>query len=68
MSASLFGGTQELVLRGKWPGFRLGPANAVDMAANYAYVGAEDLLVIDLSDPANPHWQVTTTRRCPSLA
>ena len=45
-----------------------GSANAVDMAANYAYVGAEDLLVIDLSDPANPHWQVTTTRRCPSLA
>ncbi len=54
MSASLFGATPGLAFKGKWPGHRLGPARAVPMAGNYAYVAAEGLLVIDISDPANP--------------
>lgn len=52
---SLLAGDLDPILKAKWPGHRLGPARAVAVAGNYAYVAAEELLVIDISDPANPH-------------
>src|SRR5687768_16021641 len=44
------------VLTGAWPGFRRGPARAVAVVGNYAYVaaGAGGLHVIDISSPAKP--------------
>ena len=39
---------------GSWPGFLRGPASAVAVAGDYAYVAAGALQIIDVSDPARP--------------
>jgi hypothetical protein len=41
---------------GAWPGYRMGEANAIEVAGPYAYVAASTagLMVLDLSDPAAP--------------
>ena len=52
-----------LELLGSWPGYRMGPANAVEVSGAYAYVaaGSGGLMVFDVSDPAAPRrlgsWQ-----------
>jgi hypothetical protein len=50
--------TQEVQVEpvGQWPGFARGPAYAVAVAGQYAYVaaGLAGLQVIDVSDPGNP--------------
>ena len=43
---------QVLVERGRWPGFRRGPATQVKVAGQYAYVAAGGLQIIDISHPA----------------
>jgi len=54
--ATVVGADLDPVLRGKWPGFLRGPAFAVAVSANYAYVANEGagLQVLDFSNPANP--------------
>jgi hypothetical protein len=45
------------VLKGSWPGFKRGPATAVAISGNYAYVatsGGVGLEVIDISNPSSP--------------
>ncbi len=48
----------DLELIGQWPGWPRGPAHAVAVSGNYAYVVDDiaGLQVIDVSNPANPHW------------
>ena len=43
-------------LIGTWPGFERGPAYAIALRGNYAYVAAQDagLIVLDATDPAAP--------------
>ena len=50
------GGSLDPVLVGQWPGYLRGPAMAVAVSGNYAYVaqGGSGLQVIDISNPANP--------------
>jgi hypothetical protein len=52
----VIGGDIDPVLRGEWPGFRRGQAQAVAVSGNYAYVaaGCAGVQVIDVSYPANP--------------
>ncbi len=56
--ATAIGDDLNPVLKGSWPGFKRGPATAVALSGNYAYVttsGGVDLEVIDISDPSSPH-------------
>ena len=48
----------EVVPLGKWPGYSRGPAYAVAVQGDYAYVAAYEggLIIIDIRDPANPQW------------
>jgi hypothetical protein len=41
-------------LVGQWPGHWRGWSRAVAVSENYAFVGADDLLVVDIADPAHP--------------
>lgn len=52
--AAVFDERHDLVLRGQWPGYRRGSAQAVAVSGRYACVAAESLQVIDLGDPAAP--------------
>lgn len=42
--------------RGWWPGYLRGPANAVDVSGQYAYLAlfSGGMRIVDISDPANP--------------
>jgi hypothetical protein len=55
---SLFSGQAALspTLVGAWPGYRRGPAYAVSIRDNYAFVAAQGagLIVLEVSDSANP--------------
>jgi len=46
----------EVVPVGKWPAYSRGPAQAVAVQGDYAYVAAEfgGLIIIDIHDPADP--------------
>ena len=46
----------DLVRRGSWPGFKRGPARAVVVQNQFAYVSLEmvGLAIFDVSNPANP--------------
>jgi hypothetical protein len=46
----------EVVGMRKWPAYSRGPAHAVAVQGDYAYVAASEggLIVIDIRDPANP--------------
>ena len=41
-------------LIGQWPGWSRGWARGVAVSGKYAYVAAGGLLVVDVSNPANP--------------
>jgi len=46
----------KLTLKGVWPGHARGPAQDIAVQGQYAYVAAQEggLIILDVSDPANP--------------
>ena len=46
----------DLMLRGSWPPFPRGPANAVAVQNGHAFVaaGTAGLVIVDVNNPANP--------------
>lgn len=53
---ALAGHAADPIWVGQWPGYMRGPATAVAISINYAYVACAEagLQVIDIGDPANP--------------
>ena len=56
IATGAFGSDLDLVRRGSWPGFKRGPAQAVVVQNQFAYVSLETvgLAIFDVSNPANP--------------